>query len=99
MNRLLRDAPLGLTATPYRGDHQNIIDLCDGNVITNLSLRSGIDQGILAPYHYYGCFDSIDYSRIKHNGINYDIRDLERRLVIPERDTAVVEKWSELAPG
>ncbi len=76
---------LGLTATPFRGDRQDILELCNENMLVNFELRSGIEKGILSPYHYFGCFDDIDYSSIRHNGFRYDIRDLEKALIIPER--------------
>lgn len=90
---------LGLTATPFRGDRQDILKLCGNNVLVNYELRSGIEAGILAPYHYFGCFDNVDYSKIRHNGFRYDIRDLERALIVPDRDLAIVKKWQELAEG
>lgn len=89
---------LGLTATPFRGDRQDIQQLCGDNVVVNYELRSGIELGILTPYHYYGCFDDIDYSDIgRTQGDRYSIMDLERALIIPERDTAIIDKWKELA--
>ncbi len=90
---------LGLTATPFRGDAQDIVALCDNNVVVDYDLRSGIDSGILCPYHYYGCFDNIDYSNISHNGARYDVRDLERALVVPERQRAVIAKWRQHCDG
>jgi hypothetical protein len=51
---------LGLTATPFRGDRQDIYELCGQNVVTQFELRAGIDAGFLSPYHYFGCFDDID---------------------------------------
>jgi superfamily II DNA or RNA helicase len=90
---------LGLTATPLRGDRQDITELCQRNIIVNYELRSGIEMGVLAPYHYYGCFDDVDYSKIRHSGVQYSIRDLERALIIPERDRAIIQKWRELAEG
>ena len=90
---------LGLTATPFRGDRQDIYELCSGNVITNFELRDGIDAGILSPYHYFGCFDDIDYSKIARNGAQYSLRDLERALIIPKRDAAIIGKWREKAEG
>jgi superfamily II DNA or RNA helicase len=84
---------LGLTATPFRGDQQDIAELCGGNIVANFDLRGGIDCGVLSPYHYYGCFDDIDYSELRHNGTRYDVRDLERALIVPERDTAIVRQW------
>jgi superfamily II DNA or RNA helicase len=65
----------------------------------NYELRTGIDAGVLCPYHYFGCFDDVDYSRISHNGQRYDIRDLERALIIPDRDKAIIVKWKEHADG
>lgn len=88
---------LGLTATPFRGDRQDIYQLCQGNVLANFELRDGIDSAILSPYHYFGCFDDIDYSKINHNGSRYSLRDLERALVIPKRDRAILRKWEERA--
>lgn len=88
---------LGLTATPYRGDRQDILELCNNNIIVNYEMRTGIDIGILSPYHYFGCFDNVDYSKIKMKGNNYDIRDLEKALIIPERDEAIILKWKEKA--
>ena len=90
---------LGLTATPFRGDRQDILELCDQNVLVNFELRSGIDTGILSPYHYYGCFDDINYSGLRHNGMRYDVRDLERALIVAARDVAIIAKWREKADG
>jgi superfamily II DNA or RNA helicase len=86
---------LGLTATPFRGDQQNILKLCDNTIIVRHALRFGIDTGVLCPFHYFGCFDDVDYSQIQHNGFSYNIRDLERALIIPERDQAIIKKWRE----
>jgi superfamily II DNA or RNA helicase len=90
---------LGLTATPFRGDRQNILQLCSGNVIISYELRFGIETGVLCPYHYFGCFDDVDYSQIEHNGLTYSVRDLEKALIIPERDRAIIRKWREQAEG
>lgn len=88
---------LGLTATPFRADRKEISELCDKNIIVNFELKDGVEAGILSPYHYFGCFDDIDYSHIRHNGMSYDIDDLERALIVPRRDEAIIEKWKEKA--
>ncbi len=90
---------LGLTATPFRGDQQDVVELCKDNVIVDYDLRSGIDSGILVPYHYYGCFDDVDYSVIKSKAFGYSVRDLDKTLVIPERDKSIILKWKELTQG
>jgi superfamily II DNA or RNA helicase len=90
---------LGLTATPFRGDRKDIAALCDHNIVVQYELRSGIETGILTPYHYYGCFDDINYDDIAISDRGYSARDLERKLVIKERHEAIVKKWREKAFG
>ncbi|WP_290781162.1 DEAD/DEAH box helicase family protein [Hoeflea sp.] len=90
---------IGLTATPFRGDHKSVLELCNENIVVNFDMREGIELGVLCPYHYYGCFDNIDYTNISHNGNSYSIHDLEKALIIPERDRAIIEKWREKAQG
>lgn len=91
------DFLLGLTATPFRSDQQDVIELCKGNVIVDFELRTGIDNGILAPYHYYGFFDDVDYSQFKHFAGGYSLNDLNKALIIPERDNAIIRKWQMMA--
>lgn len=88
---------LGLTATPFRGDRQDVLELCNGNLIASFELRTGIDGKILVPFHYYGCFDNVDYTRLRNNPNGYSIRDLNKALIIPERDQGIIEKWKELS--
>ena len=88
---------LGLTATPLRADRQDILKLCDNNVIMNCELRTEVEAGILSPYHYYGCFDETDYRDLYARGKRYSVRDLERKLIVKERHEAVVQKWVERA--
>jgi len=88
---------LGLTATPFRGDKQDVIELCNGNIVVQFELRTGIDTNILAPYHYFGCFDDVDYSRLRRLATGYTVNDLNKALIIPERDKAVIMKWRSMA--
>lgn len=99
IQRLVPPFILGLTATPFRGDGQNITELCGNVVVVHHELRFGIETGVLCPYHYYGCFDNIDYSGILHSGMRYNVHDLERALIIPKRDQGVIRKWREKAEG
>ncbi len=88
---------LGLTATPFRADRQDIAELCDGNVVVNYELRAGVETGILSPYHYFGCFDDVNYTDLNIENGKYSVRDLERKLIIKERHEAIVKKWQEKA--
>jgi superfamily II DNA or RNA helicase len=90
---------LGLTATPFRSDRQDILELCGQNVVAYFELRTAIETGILSPYHYFGCFDDIDYSKVRYQHGHYDIRDLERALVIPERNAAILTTWKKHSEG
>lgn len=97
ISQIKPDFLLGLTATPFRGDKQDVIELCKGNIIVNFELRTGIDNGILAPYHYHGCLDDVDYSQLKHFASGYTVDDLNKALIIPERDEAIIKKWRAMA--
>jgi len=97
LNKLSPAFLLGLTATPFRGDQQNILQLCNNTIVVSYALRFGIETGVLCPYHYFGCIDSVNYSEINEGSGSYTIRDLERALIIPERDQAIIRKWREKA--
>ncbi|MEO8398297.1 MAG: DEAD/DEAH box helicase family protein, partial [Ignavibacteriaceae bacterium] len=88
---------LGLTATPFRGDRQDVIELCNSNIIVEYELRTGIDSGLLAPFHYYGLFDDVDYTNIRQFNYGYSIKDLNKALIIESRDQAIISKWNEYA--
>ena len=55
---------LGLTATPERMDGRNIYEICDYNVPYEISLKDGINKGMLVPFHYYGIYDETDYTKL-----------------------------------
>lgn len=88
---------IGLTATPERQDRADILELFDYNIYYELSQREAIECGYLSGFKYYGLKDDIDYSKIKHNGIHYDVADLGRKLNIPERNEAIFQKYKQLA--
>lgn len=88
---------LGLTATPERQDRADILQLFDYNIYYELSQKEAIESGYLSGFLYYGLKDDIDYNKIKHNGIKYDVADLGRKLNIPERNHAIYQKYSQYA--
>ncbi len=87
---------LGLTATPDRMDRKDIFELFDYQKVFEYTLIEAIENGFLVPYNYYGLKDNIDYSRIRYNGIKYRIEDLERTLIIRERNEAIYQKYIEI---
>lgn len=88
---------LGLTATPDRMDRKDILGFYNNNIIFEMSQEQAIEQGYLAPFQYLGFKDSIDYSDIYFNGFKYDTKDLNKHLLIDERDEAIIKKFKKTA--
>lgn len=84
---------LGLTATPSRTDKQDILEYLDNHIAYSLDTPSAIERGLLVPFQYYAFRDDIDYSTIRHNGFRYSVNDLNRLLIIEQRDEAILEKY------
>jgi len=87
---------LGLTATPDRMDGKDILGFYDNNVVFEMNQQEGIEQGYLTPFQYHGFKDNIDYSDIYFNGFRYDTKDLNKHLLIDERDKAILKKFNEI---
>ncbi|MEM4379885.1 MAG: DEAD/DEAH box helicase family protein, partial [Thermoplasmatales archaeon] len=87
------DFMLGMTATPDRTDRKDIFELFDYNKVYEVPLSEVIERGLLVPYTYIGLTDNIDYSRIRYENYRYRVDDLERFLIIPERNQAILEAY------
>jgi len=72
---------LGLTATPERMDGRNIYEICDYNVPYEISLKEGINKGMLVPFHYYGIYDETDYSSLHLMKGRYEEKDLNKTYI------------------
>jgi superfamily II DNA or RNA helicase len=84
---------LGMTATPDRLDRKDIFELFDYNKIFEITLQEAIDDGFVVPYDYIGLMDDIDYSSIRLQGNRYRVDDLERFLIIPARNEAILREY------
>jgi len=84
---------LGLTATPDRMDRKDIFELFDYQKIFEYSLSEAIDNGFLVPYTYYGLKDNIDYNNIRYQGNKYNIADLDKNLIIKDRNEKIYEEY------
>jgi superfamily II DNA or RNA helicase len=84
---------LGMTATPDRTDRKDIFELFDYNKVYEISLSEVIDKGYLVPYTYIGLTDNVDYTNIRYEGQKYKVDDLERNLIIPERNEAIYQAY------
>lgn len=84
---------LGMTATPDRLDRRDILELFDYNKVLEVSLQEAIEDGHLVPYTYFGLVDDVDYSRIRLHNNRYRVDDLDRLLIIPERNEAILREY------
>lgn len=75
---------LGLTATPERLDGKDIYEICDYNVPYEISLKEAINKGVLVPFHYYGIYDTVDYSSIHLVRGHYDEKQLDNICAKPK---------------
>ncbi len=86
---------LGLTATPYRMDNGDIFALMDGHVVCRRTFIEGIRGGMLAPFHYFGLKDTVDYEKIPWRGGRYDPEALERALTESRRAQETLRAFRE----
>jgi superfamily II DNA or RNA helicase/HKD family nuclease len=85
---------LGLTATPDRTDQTDILNLCDGNLVFSCNLFTGIEQGLLSPFHYYGIYDdNVDYQHIPWRNGRFDPEQLSNKLATLARARHALEEW------
>lgn len=90
---------LGLTATPERTDKTDILGFYDNNIVYEFNQAEAVKRGYLVPIKYIGLKDNIDYSGIRFNGFNYDINDLNKLLMIDERDQYVLDTYIKKGKG
>lgn len=87
---------IGMTATPWRGDGTSIESIF-GEPIERVSLVDGMRMGFLAKVDYRMMCDNIDWGQVpKLARTSLSIRDLNKRLFLPQRDDAVIAKLLEL---
>lgn len=74
---------LGLTATPERFDGKDVRRWFDGRTAYEMRLWEALDQGLLAPFQYFGVKDSVDLDDVAwKRGWGYDRGELARRYVV-----------------
>jgi superfamily II DNA or RNA helicase len=82
---------IGMTATPWRGDGA-LIDSIFGEPIERVSLVDGMKMGYLSRVDYRLICDNINWDEIpKLAKKTVSVRDLNKRLFLPQRDDAVLE--------
>lgn len=87
---------LGITATPYRmddGEGEQLKKLLNADIVFKHTLFEGIEDGDLSPFNLVFHKDNIDYSKIRFNGYSYTEKDLNKALLIKERDKAIITEY------
>ncbi len=83
---------VGMTATPWRGDGQSLSTIF-GEPIAKVSLVDGMAMGYLSKVDYRILCDNVDWDNMQSmSEQNFSIRDLNKRLFLPQRDEAVISK-------
>lgn len=85
---------VGLTATPWRGDNKDLFDLF-GLTTFSMDIVDGMQRGFLAEVDYRMLTDGVDWDEItmmSRQGLT--IQDLNAKLIMPDRDLAIVEKFA-----
>ena len=83
---------VGMTATPWRGDGQSLTTIF-GDPIAKVSLVDGMAMGYLSKVDYRILCDNVDWDNMQSvSEQNRSIRDLNKRLFMPQRDEAVISE-------
>ncbi len=83
---------LGLTATPERSDGKSILDTFK-NTAHRLDLKTAVELGELVPVRCIRIHTNIDLTKVRFNSVRYNIRDLESKIYVPERNRLIVDTW------
>ncbi len=84
---------LGLTATPERTDGGDLLVLCGENLVYRYDLWDGIRRGLLAPFHYFGVPDEVDYQNIPWRSSRFDEEALTRAVATQSRAQNALEQY------
>ena len=85
---------LGLTATPERADDKNILDIFK-NTAHKLDIQTAVEIGELVPVRCIRTHTNIDLTKVRFNSVQYNIRDLESKIFVPERNALIVDTFME----
>ena len=84
---------LGLTATPERTDDNQVILDIFKNTAHKLDIRTAVEIGELVNVRCIRIHTNIDLTKVRFNSVQYNIRDLESKIYVPERNRLIVDTW------
>lgn len=83
---------LGLSATPERTDGLNILEVFK-TTAHRLDIQTAVELGELVPVRCIRIHTNIDLTKVRYNSVQYNIRDLESKIFVPERNKLIVDTW------
>lgn len=83
---------LGLTATPERADDINILDIFK-NTAHRLDIQTAVEIGALTDVRCIRIHTNIDMTKVRFNSVQYNIRDLDVKICVTERNKLIVDTW------
>ncbi|MFP2907322.1 DEAD/DEAH box helicase family protein [Pyxidicoccus sp. 3LFB2] len=86
---------LGLTATPERADDGDVLGLFDDHLAWRSDLGEGIQEGLLAPFAYFGLKDAVDYENIPWRNQRFDPEQLAQAVQTEARMQTMWRAWKE----
>lgn len=98
LNHLRPKLLIGMTATPWRGDSLSL-DTIFGEPVAQISLVDGMKMGYLAKVSYRVYCDTVDWENVfeHENAKSHSLKDLNKRLFLPQRDEAMVSETMKVA--
>ncbi|MFI3169890.1 MAG: DEAD/DEAH box helicase [Faecalibacterium sp.] len=84
---------LGLTATPERTDDNTVILDIFKNTAHRLDIQTAVEIGELVPVRCIRIHTNIDLTKVRFNSLQYNIRELESKIYVPERNNLIVKTW------
>lgn len=84
---------LGLTATPERTDDNKVILDIFKNTAHKLDIQTAVEIGELVPVRCIRIHTNIYLTKVRFNSVQYNIRDLESKIYVPERNRLIVDTW------
>lgn len=84
---------LGLTATPERTDGGDLLALCQENLVYRCDVARGIQGGLLAPFHYFGVPDEVDYQNIPWRNHRFSEAELTNAVATQKRAQNALDQY------
>lgn len=85
---------VGLTATPYRLDGQDIFKLFEYNLVHEISLFEAINRDLLTPIDYRGIYDgTVKYEYIEYVNGKYNEESLSLALMTQQRADLILSNY------